>query len=200
MTEDEDNISISCRSSPASVSSVITPRGRRGQRYKTELCRQFEENGTCCYGARCQFAHGSEELRSVARHPKYKTDLCRTFHTTGLCPYGPRCHFIHNDDDRRMSVGPAFGLESLRTQPAPLMNVGIEFEVDQHLLGLVLLTFDSAVTVPHHAPYPLYLIGSDHQPSASHLVNKPTSRSCGSTANSSRSTSFGDIFSWTLVE
>lgn len=38
--------------------------------YKTELCRSWEEKGTCRYGAKCQFAHGEEELRNVARHPK----------------------------------------------------------------------------------------------------------------------------------
>jgi len=76
-------------------------------RYKTELCRPFDENGACRYGSKCQFAHGKAELRSVKRHPKYKTDLCRTFHTTGLCPYGPRCHFIHNDDERRTSTDSA---------------------------------------------------------------------------------------------
>ncbi|KFP67441.1 Zinc finger protein 36, C3H1 type-like 1, partial [Cariama cristata] len=65
-------------------------------RYKTELCRPFEENGACKYGDKCQFAHGIHELRSLTRHPKYKTELCRTFHTIGFCPYGPRCHFIHN--------------------------------------------------------------------------------------------------------
>ena len=65
-------------------------------RYKTELCRPFEENGTCKYGEKCQFAHGIGELRTLTRHPKYKTEFCRTFHTTGFCPYGPRCHFIHN--------------------------------------------------------------------------------------------------------
>lgn len=70
-------------------------------RYKTELCRPFEENGTCKYGDKCQFAHGIHELRSLSRHPKYKTELCRTFHTIGFCPYGPRCHFIHNADERR---------------------------------------------------------------------------------------------------
>ena len=72
-------------------------------RYKTELCRPFEENGACKYGDKCQFAHGRAELRPVARHPKYKTDLCKTYHTTGLCPYGPRCHFIHNDDERHLN-------------------------------------------------------------------------------------------------
>uniref|UniRef100_H2YHV9 C3H1-type domain-containing protein n=1 Tax=Ciona savignyi TaxID=51511 RepID=H2YHV9_CIOSA len=68
-------------------------------RYKTELCRPFEENGKCKYGDKCQFAHGKHELRRMARHPKYKTELCRTYHTSGFCPYGPRCHFIHNQDD-----------------------------------------------------------------------------------------------------
>ncbi|KAL7877526.1 hypothetical protein SRHO_G00041690 [Serrasalmus rhombeus] len=70
-------------------------------RYKTELCRPFEENGACKYGEKCQFAHGYHELRSLTRHPKYKTEPCRTFHTIGFCPYGPRCHFIHNADERR---------------------------------------------------------------------------------------------------
>uniref|UniRef100_A0A8C8DNC8 mRNA decay activator protein ZFP36 n=1 Tax=Oryzias sinensis TaxID=183150 RepID=A0A8C8DNC8_9TELE len=68
-------------------------------RYKTELCRTYEESGSCKYGAKCQFAHGLEELRGLSRHPKYKTEPCRTFHTIGFCPYGARCHFIHNADE-----------------------------------------------------------------------------------------------------
>ncbi|XP_053982032.1 protein TIS11 isoform X2 [Hylaeus anthracinus] len=71
-------------------------------RYKTELCRPFEESGTCKYGDKCQFAHGYSELRNLTRHPKYKTELCRTFHTIGFCPYGPRCHFIHNFEEARI--------------------------------------------------------------------------------------------------
>ncbi|XP_026211897.1 mRNA decay activator protein ZFP36L2 [Anabas testudineus] len=80
-------------------------------RYKTELCRPFEENGSCKYGEKCQFAHGYHELRSLSRHPKYKTEPCRTFHTIGFCPYGPRCHFIHNADERR---------------PAPAANANVQ--------------------------------------------------------------------------
>ncbi|KAK2170686.1 hypothetical protein LSH36_1g14030 [Paralvinella palmiformis] len=72
-------------------------------RYKTELCRPFEESGYCKYGEKCQFAHGREELRSLSRHPKYKTELCRTYHKSGFCPYGPRCHFIHNEDDEKLN-------------------------------------------------------------------------------------------------
>ncbi|KAH7915110.1 hypothetical protein BJ138DRAFT_1098115 [Hygrophoropsis aurantiaca] len=67
--------------------------------YKTELCRSWEEKGTCRYGAKCQFAHGEDELRNVARHPKYKTEICRaqTFWVSGACPYGKRCCFIHTE-------------------------------------------------------------------------------------------------------
>lgn len=65
--------------------------------YKTELCRSFEETGSCRYGAKCQFAHGRAELRPVIRHPKYKTEVCKTWQAHGSCPYGTRCRFIHGD-------------------------------------------------------------------------------------------------------
>lgn len=86
------------------VAPGAAPAAQNSSRYKTELCRPFEESGTCKYGDKCQFAHGIHELRTLARHPKYKTELCRTFHTTGFCPYGPRCHFIHNSDESRKSL------------------------------------------------------------------------------------------------
>ncbi|KAA0717678.1 mRNA decay activator protein ZFP36L2 [Triplophysa tibetana] len=87
-------------------------------RYKTELCRPFEENGSCKYGEKCQFAHGYHELRSLSRHPKYKTEPCRTFHTIGFCPYGPRCHFIHNADERRPAPTNANSLQGEPTKIA----------------------------------------------------------------------------------
>lgn len=64
--------------------------------YKTELCRSYEDTGSCRYGTKCQFAHGKEELRPVLRHPKYKTEICKTFFNEGTCPYGRRCRFIHS--------------------------------------------------------------------------------------------------------
>ncbi|XP_021196721.2 protein TIS11 isoform X2 [Helicoverpa armigera] len=84
-------------------------------RYKTELCRPFEEAGVCKYGDKCQFAHGMRELRNLQRHPKYKTELCRTFHSVGFCPYGPRCHFVHNAEEarRREPTSPGGSLASL---------------------------------------------------------------------------------------
>ncbi|XP_063690476.1 mRNA decay activator protein ZFP36L2-like [Bolinopsis microptera] len=98
-TSSAESSSLSSQpSSPPDCGAMEDPRRLRqsnSSRYKTELCRAFEEYGTCKYGEKCQFAHGMAELRSLCRHPKYKTELCRTFHTEGFCPYGKRCHFVH---------------------------------------------------------------------------------------------------------
>ena len=73
--------------------------------YKTELCRSWEETGTCRYGAKYQFSHGRDELRPVLRHPKYKTEVCRTFAQNGTCPYGTRCRFIHQRAPTKSVLG-----------------------------------------------------------------------------------------------
>ncbi|KAI7960176.1 hypothetical protein MJO29_005244 [Puccinia striiformis f. sp. tritici] len=72
-----------------------SPANKKTNLYKTELCRSWEEKGTCRYGSKCQFAHGQEELKGVSRHPKFKTEICRTFWLHGSCPYGKRCCFLH---------------------------------------------------------------------------------------------------------
>lgn len=79
-------------------------------RYKTELCRQWEELGYCEYDDRCLFAHGIYELKPLPnRHPKYKTEKCSAFHDQGFCSFGPRCSFIHS------KVDPADLLEKVLT-------------------------------------------------------------------------------------
>ncbi|XP_003976592.1 mRNA decay activator protein ZFP36L1 [Takifugu rubripes] len=98
---------LSSASLSSGSSKPATPSPHVSTRYKTELCRTYEESGTCKYGTKCQFAHGLDELRGISRHPKYKTELCRTFHTIGFCPYGARCHFVHNADEASPSPGAA---------------------------------------------------------------------------------------------
>ncbi|XP_059187016.1 mRNA decay activator protein ZFP36 [Centropristis striata] len=91
-------------------------------RYKTELCRGFQETGSCKYGSKCQFAHGEAELRGLFRHPKYKTEPCRTFYNFGYCPYGSRCHFIHED---KISGGPLTSAKFQKQQQScPSANGG----------------------------------------------------------------------------
>lgn len=82
---------------PSSALPAQVPPMLSSNRYKTELCRGFQETGSCKYGSKCQFAHGEAELRGLYRHPKYKTEPCRTFYNFGYCPYGSRCHFIHEE-------------------------------------------------------------------------------------------------------
>lgn len=95
---------------PAQVPPMLS-----SNRYKTELCRGFQETGSCKYGNKCQFAHGEAELRGLYRHPKYKTEPCRTFYNFGYCPYGSRCHFIHEE---KISGG-SLGSGKFQRQPAP---------------------------------------------------------------------------------
>lgn len=69
-------------------------------RFKTELCNNLIELGTCKYGDRCHYAHGAHELRQVSRrHPKYRTEKCKNFELTGKCPFGPRCSYVHPKPD-----------------------------------------------------------------------------------------------------
>ncbi|GAA5884988.1 hypothetical protein JCM6882_007183 [Rhodosporidiobolus microsporus] len=81
-----------------------SPNNRKLNLYKTELCRSWEEKGSCRYGVKCQFAHGIHELREVARHPKFKSEICRTFWQQGSCPYGKRCCFIHASGDAALDL------------------------------------------------------------------------------------------------
>lgn len=115
----DDDTSSDSASSASSASSSTS------DRYKTELCRSWEETRACRYGAKCQFAHGVRELREMPRHPKYKTELCKNFHARGSCPYGARCRFIHDelDHDRQLvaALGPARVAELRRMLLSPAL-------------------------------------------------------------------------------
>lgn len=88
---------ISSQTDGSSGALIAAQWEKRARLYKTEICRTFEETGTCRYGARCQFAHTPAELRPTPRHPRYKTEVCRTYWELGTCPYGKRCCFIHDE-------------------------------------------------------------------------------------------------------
>mmetsp|Transcript_17062 Transcript_17062/g.29512 ORF Transcript_17062/g.29512 Transcript_17062/m.29512 type:complete len:205 (-) Transcript_17062:711-1325(-) len=69
---------------------------RRDNRFKTDLCRNFEVYGRCPYGKKCLFAHGEEELRPLRRNPLFKTSPCYWYHKVGICNHGKRCVFAHH--------------------------------------------------------------------------------------------------------
>jgi butyrate response factor 1 len=68
-------------------------------KYKTEMCKNWIEVGSCRYGNKCQFAHGGIELidKSLPTNAKYKSKMCNTFFENLYCPYGSRCLFRHDD-------------------------------------------------------------------------------------------------------
>ena len=56
---------------------------------KNELCVNYLKYGTCRYNIKCQFAHGTEELRQNKNvNIKYKTKKCNSFFVRGFCTYG----------------------------------------------------------------------------------------------------------------
>ena len=67
------------------------------EKYKTELCQKYCENGSCPYGNKCKFAHGKDELVYKKLCNNYKKKQCKTFFECGYCPYGARCTFKHNE-------------------------------------------------------------------------------------------------------
>lgn len=68
-------------------------------KYKTEMCKNWIEVGTCRYGNKCQFAHGEQEMiaKLAPINAKYKSKTCTTFIEKLFCPYGKRCLFRHED-------------------------------------------------------------------------------------------------------
>ena len=66
-------------------------------KFKTEVCRNWTQ-GTCEFGEKCTFAHGTSELRNKDYLTvNYRTKRCKQFHEQGFCQYGSRCQFNHRD-------------------------------------------------------------------------------------------------------
>ncbi len=92
-------------SAPASSSALsthprISPHVLYMKSYKTELCKNFEERGACCYGVKCQFAHGEKELKGRVKHINYKTAACKNWMEAGNCHYNERCNFRHGEEGK----------------------------------------------------------------------------------------------------
>ncbi|XP_037943561.1 protein TIS11-like isoform X2 [Teleopsis dalmanni] len=150
------------------------PQQVNASRYKTELCRPFEEAGECKYGEKCQFAHGYHELRNLQRHPKYKTEYCRTFHSVGFCPYGPRCHFVHNADEVRalqqQQQQKQQFQQSNQTNSSSFNNCFSSSFTQEQKLG----TNNSAAALPLSPPLSMST-GSDRESPTGSLSLSPTS-------------------------
>ena len=117
---------------------------RADQFYKTRICKNWEQTGSCQYGARCNFAHGDDEMRanpslpgwsataasarpSTRRQqeppeetdpraaPLYKTRMCKNYELSGACKFGDRCIFAHGKEELRRGSG---GLSAVASSAA----------------------------------------------------------------------------------
>ena len=81
------------------VATVAFPvRKTKPGMYKKEICRNWRKYGTCRYGKKCSFAHGTRELRRSKKiNRSWKRVKCTHFWEQGSCPYGERCFYIHNE-------------------------------------------------------------------------------------------------------
>eukprot|EP00760_Papus_ankaliazontas_P032528 PhM_4_TR5882/c0_g1_i1/m.15835 len=50
---------------PLTTMTTVTSLKIDPVRYKTKICRHFVESGACPFTARCVFAHGQDDMRSV---------------------------------------------------------------------------------------------------------------------------------------
>ena len=133
---------------------------RKGEAYKTELCKGFIRSGYCRYGEDCRFAHFQEELRVRSIHPKFKTELCRNYATRGICVYGSRCQFIHrspnikNPSESDMYVGSQrnhFPHQNFRDTPTKTSSI----KGDHRLIDTVSARIEASLNVsetqkPYH--------------------------------------------------
>ena len=68
-------------------------------KFKTEICKYWEEKGKCPYGKRCAFAHGGDEKRHKTCQKEHKISIkCINFYQNSFCAYGRRCQYKHFSD------------------------------------------------------------------------------------------------------
>ena len=94
------------------------------------MCKHFNTPQGCSYGDKCQFAHGSQELRLSSNGPmptpqqnknkiqnnilNYQIVKCKNWEKDKTCKYGTHCTFAHGDEDLRNKadnmypMGPGF--------------------------------------------------------------------------------------------
>jgi hypothetical protein len=81
-------------------------------KFRTEMCKNFEQTGHCQFGERCSFAHNKNQVMMKVNLPvNYKTKLCRKYQVNGYCPYGIRCQFKHGINDQFVKSGRKFSEE-----------------------------------------------------------------------------------------
>ena len=135
--------------------------GPTNPRYKTTPCKHFNTPQGCSYGDKCQFAHGSQELRQnnaqgMPLQPgvfpnkiqnsllNYKIVKCKNWEKDGTCKYGMHCTFAHGDKDLRNKGDNLYSMNNqIMMMPMiydmngmpPIMPAGMDLNQMQQLMA-----------------------------------------------------------------
>jgi hypothetical protein len=99
-----DALPISFVAPPAASQGAPTNRPppihaqRRGNTGTAPMCRDFQQHGSCRFGARCRFSHTGRPGNTApasASLPK-SSEACNLFRQ-GRCFYGDKCRYAHTD-------------------------------------------------------------------------------------------------------
>ena len=129
-------------------------------RYKTTMCKYYEENKACPMGPmRCHFAHGPEDLRKpndpLPTNPpmmpnssknaqnicppanphmvnNYKTVVCK-YWEQGKCKYQNNCSFAHGEVEKRNQDQPVMNMNGYD----PLKDPNIEMTMKIKQLSMI---------------------------------------------------------------
>ena len=90
------------------TSTPSTSEAVKNKAYKTTLCTFYLE-GPCKNGDKCNYAHGTSELRSGSStvkdaEVKTKTKLCEKFLQFGTCQFGASCNFAHGVRELQQAI------------------------------------------------------------------------------------------------
>ena len=124
------------------ITNFYIIQGLANPRYKTTLCKKFSSGQTCPYGDKCQFAHGTQELRlfenqNLARNMmglsgngnnkspnnfiNYKIVKCKNWEKDRTCKYGAHCTFAHGDNDLRKKTDNLYQMNPAMSMMMPMM-------------------------------------------------------------------------------
>ncbi len=68
----------------------------KNQRYKTQLCKNFELDNSCKWGKNCSFAHGLSEMKINSKDLTFNNQIvCKDYYELLDCHQNPFCPFLH---------------------------------------------------------------------------------------------------------
>ena len=132
--------------------TILKLQGPANPRYKTILCKTFSNGQICPYGDKCQYAHGTQELRmfpsqnylpnmgvgannkSQNNYLNYKIVKCKNWEKDHTCKYGAHCTFAHGDEDLRNKADNLYQMNPMNMVPL-MISPGMDPNQLQQLMA-----------------------------------------------------------------